>query len=199
MSPACPVSPGPIDIAEAEHRLHHHHSITLTLIIVHQSPLNPTMCGPETSDRPRGGALAALMSPSVAGVDPAVSIRGDLTFHTPGRPGSTEATHARLTPEAAREMSALGDLHVVIHTSGDLTRSAEDCGLFRSFDLPGFESLRTADHVELSLDEPLSLEVGNGIIGRRVSLCSRRPCGQEVIVAEGIVGFNFAESSQPQL
>lgn len=72
------------------------------------------MCGPETLGRPRGGALAALASPSVAGANPSASIRGDLTFHTPGRPGSAEATHARLTPGAAREMSTLGRLHVVI-------------------------------------------------------------------------------------
>lgn len=82
--------------------------------------------------------------------------------------------------------------------SGDLTRAPGDCGLFRRFDLPSLESLRTSDHVELSLDEPLSLEAGRGIIGRRVSLCSRRPCGRELIVAEGIVGFNFAESAQSQ-
>ncbi|POR39274.1 hypothetical protein TPAR_00523, partial [Tolypocladium paradoxum] len=60
------------------------------------------------------------------------------------------------------------------------------------FALPGCRGA----FVELPLEQPLSLEVGAaGIIGRRVSLCSRRASGREVVVAEGIVGFNFAEQS----
>lgn len=72
-----------------------------------------------------------------------------------------------------------------------------DCGLFRQF---AFPSSAGGDKgvVELSLDAPLSLEVGDdGIIGRRVSLYSRPPSGQELLVAEGIVGFNFLRQAEP--
>jgi hypothetical protein len=48
--------------------------------------------------------------------------------------------------------------------------------------------------LELSLDEPLSLEVGNdGIIGRRVSLFTGSSLGRDKVIAEGIVGFNFLQ------
>ena len=77
-------------------------------------------------------------------------------------------------------------------TSGDLTRSAQDCGLFRRFALSPRKASADSGFLELSLDEPLSLQVGSdGIIGRRVSLMS----GTDTMVAEGIVGFNFL---QPQ-
>jgi hypothetical protein len=71
-----------------------------------------------------------------------------------------------------------------------MTRNASECGLFRQF------SLQTPpnpnDFVESQLQGPLSLEVGgDGIIGRRVSVYSRLATGQNKIVAEGIVGFNF--------
>jgi hypothetical protein len=79
-------------------------------------------------------------------------------------------------------------------SSGDLTRSADACGLFRRFALPA-SAVALAGHgrfVELSLDEPLSLEVGNdGIIGRRVSLFTGPSLGRDNVIAEGIVGFNF--------
>lgn len=86
--------------------------------------------------------------------------------------------------------------------SGDLTRRASECGLFRQFALPSATAAAACGpaFVELPLEPPLSLEVGaGGIIGRRVSLCSRRASGQEDIVAEGIVGFNFAEQSRAAL
>ncbi|RCI16852.1 hypothetical protein L249_1885 [Ophiocordyceps polyrhachis-furcata BCC 54312] len=139
------------------------------------------MCGPQRSDRPRHGALVALR------VTDRPSLRADLIFHTPGHPASTEATHATLTPSSAFDVAGL---RVVIHISGDLGRPVDDCGLFRALDLPGFTS---ANVVELPLQEPLSLAVGgSGIIGRRVSLCSRPACGSQVVLAEGIVGFNVA-------
>ncbi|KAM5356567.1 hypothetical protein ACJ41O_003213 [Fusarium nematophilum] len=149
------------------------------------------MCGPENTNRPRGGALVAL-----APIDDLSNLRGDLAFHTPGSPGSASATHARLTPSDESNMKGLSDLYVVIHSSGDLTRSATDCGLFRQFSFP---SPRKDDFVELPLERPLSLEVGNeGIIGRRVSLYSRLVSGKDRIVAEGIVGFNFiSETPSP--
>ncbi|KAI9155143.1 hypothetical protein HJFPF1_07717 [Paramyrothecium foliicola] len=152
------------------------------------------MCGPENTNRPRGGALAALASPSSF----PSAVTGDLAFHTPGCPGSYEATHARWTPsEACRVSGNLTDLQVVIHCSGDMTRKAGDCGMFRQFVLPSTITVCNDDFVELALDKPLSLAVGNdGIIGRRVSLCSRPSCGTQEVVAEGIVGFNFLRPIQ---
>ncbi|KAF4451137.1 hypothetical protein F53441_5836 [Fusarium austroafricanum] len=143
------------------------------------------MCGPENTNRPRGGALAAL-NPPINSVSS--NICGDLAFHTPGCPSSSSATHARLTPNEECSMKGFSDLHVVIH--GDLTRSASECGLFRQFSLQTPPT--SHDFVELPLQGPLSLEVGgDGIIGRRVSVYSRLASGQDKIIAEGIVGFNF--------
>ncbi|RFU81815.1 hypothetical protein TARUN_406 [Trichoderma arundinaceum] len=154
------------------------------------------MCGPEITNRPRGGALAALSSPDSAGRLRAIC--GDLAFHTPGRPESNAATHARLTPDAGYDSRTLSDLHVLIHSSGDLTRRAEDCGTFQQFQLPSAADSFSRAFIELPLDKPLSLEVGNeGIIGRRVSLYSRSAPSQ--VVAEGIVGFNFVSMAQPSL
>lgn len=68
------------------------------------------MCGVETVNRPRGGALVALNPPRGA----ATAISGDLTFHTPGQPDSMEATHARLAFDEQLETSLPSDLHVVI-------------------------------------------------------------------------------------
>jgi hypothetical protein len=70
------------------------------------------MCGPEFTNKPRGGALAALSSPTDA--DRLRSICADLAFHTPGHPESNSATHARLTPDAEYDSSILSDLHIVI-------------------------------------------------------------------------------------
>jgi hypothetical protein len=81
-------------------------------------------------------------------------------------------------------------------SSGDLTRNASECGLFRQFSL-GAPS-KAHEYVELSLRGPLSLEVGgDGIIGRRVSVYSRLASGDK-IVAEGIVGFNFMSQAAPE-
>ncbi|KAL6407872.1 uncharacterized protein AUP68_08899 [Ilyonectria robusta] len=71
------------------------------------------MCGPENTNRPRGGALVAL-NPPVANASPPGNVCGDLAFHTPGSPGSATATHARLTPNEACDMKGLSDLYVVI-------------------------------------------------------------------------------------
>ncbi|KAF0645379.1 hypothetical protein FPSE5266_20029 [Fusarium pseudograminearum] len=146
------------------------------------------MCGPENTNRPRGGALVSLNPPTNS---TSSRICGDLAFHTPGSPASSNATHARLTPNEECSIDKFSDLHVIIHTTGDLTRHASDCGLFRQFSLP--TSPPTSNNfVESQLQGPLSLEVGgDGIIGRRVSVYSRLSTGQNKIVAEGIVGFNF--------
>ncbi|KAM0229868.1 hypothetical protein ACHAP5_011521 [Fusarium lateritium] len=152
------------------------------------------MCGPENTNRPRGGALAAL-NPPINSISS--NICGDLAFHTPGSPSSSNATHARLTPNNQCSIKGLSDLYVVIHSSGDMTRNASDCGLFREFSLRATPT--SDDFVELPLQGPLSLEVGgDGIIGRRVSIYSRLNSGQERIVAEGIVGFNFMSQASPE-
>ncbi|VUC37372.1 unnamed protein product [Clonostachys rosea] len=158
------------------------------------------MCGPETTNRPRGGALAALSPPSTPVSHLRSTLCGDLAFHTPGNPGSTNATHARLTPEEVCHHTALSDLCVVIHSSGDLTRNATDCGLLHQFTIPAKLTSQNGEFYELALDSPLSLAVGNdGIIGRRVSLCSGSRLDRDNIVAEGIVGFNFMRPVQPTL
>lgn len=82
-------------------------------------------------------------------------------------------------------------------SSGDLTRNASECGLFRQFPLKTPPT--SNDFVESQLQGPLSLEVGgDGIIGRRVSVYSRLATGQDKIVAEGIVGFNFMSQELPE-
>ncbi|KAL7808674.1 hypothetical protein V8C26DRAFT_423378 [Trichoderma gracile] len=155
------------------------------------------MCGPETSNRPRGGALAALCSLDDAGH---ATTCGDLAFHTPGLPESNEATHVRLMPDAAYDARTLSDLSVVIHSSGDPRTRIEDCGTFKKFGFPttvGSFS-QTQAFVEFPLSRPLLLEVGNeGIIGRRVSLYSGLSPSR--VVAEGIVGVNFLRTAQPSL
>ncbi|KAF5539850.1 hypothetical protein FMEXI_8708 [Fusarium mexicanum] len=149
------------------------------------------MCGPGYTNRPRGGALAAL-NPPINSISS--NICGDLAFHTPGSPSSSRATHARLTPSEECSIKGFSDLYVVIH--GDLTRNASECGLFRQFSL--HTSPTSREYVELPLQGPLSLEVGgDGIIGRRVSLYSRLASGDK-IVAEGIVGFNFMSQEAPE-
>lgn len=83
-------------------------------------------------------------------------------------------------------------------SSGDLTRRPEDCGMFQQFQFSTTAKPFNKAFIELPLDKPLSLEVGNeGIIGRRVSLYSRSAPSQ--VVAEGIVGFNFLSLAQPSL
>ncbi|KAF5137005.1 hypothetical protein E5D57_000780 [Metarhizium anisopliae] len=73
------------------------------------------MCGPEVTNRPRGGALAALSAPKNGhDVPSSCFTQGDLAFHTPGQPGSTEATHARLTPAEACRLADVDKLRVVI-------------------------------------------------------------------------------------
>lgn len=55
-------------------------------------------------------------------------------------------------------------------------------------------------YLELPLERPLSLEIGNdGIIGRRVSVCADYQTERQAIIAEGIVGFNTMEATRPSL
>lgn len=85
-------------------------------------------------------------------------------------------------------------------STGDMTRSVDECGLFRHFTFYDTPSTHPNDFVEFPLDKPLSLEVGNdGIIGRRVSLFSQPSSGVSKVVAEGIVGFNFiSQATSPE-
>ncbi|CEJ86914.1 hypothetical protein VHEMI04245 [[Torrubiella] hemipterigena] len=158
------------------------------------------MCGPETCDRPRGGALVALNPPVSNRASPA-SFSGDLTFHTPGSPSSQQATHVRLVPSSVETLRDWSNLNVVIHSTGDMTKDTKDCGRFREISFASCEAVNDSGVYELLLNRPLSLEVGgDGIIGRRVSVCSRpRPSNDDIVMAEGIVGFNIAPPTRPSL
>ncbi|OAA71560.1 hypothetical protein ISF_02111 [Cordyceps fumosorosea ARSEF 2679] len=161
------------------------------------------MCGPETTNRPRGGALVALNPPGIGSSSPttttvAAVMTGDLTFHTPGHPDSAEATHARLAFDQPRWQTATlpSDLRVVIHAGGDMTKDASDCGLFRQLRLAATSPAIAAGAGgvwEWPLPQALSLQVGSdGIIGRRVSVYADDDDGRtdRAVLAEGIVGFN---------
>lgn len=78
------------------------------------------MCGPENTNRPRGGALVALNPP----INSPCHLRGDLSFHTPGSPGSNSATHARLTPSEEFDLGDLDSLQVIIQYVDVNTTSA---------------------------------------------------------------------------
>ncbi|KAL9941491.1 hypothetical protein D7B24_004244 [Verticillium nonalfalfae] len=152
------------------------------------------MCGPDTSNRPRGGALAVLNPTDGLVKTEGQKMRGDLSFHTPGDPCSSTATHARWTWGEGHASSALGGLTFIIHKSGDMTRRREDCGLFHEFNFADGAVVQGGDALELVLNQPISLQVGDdGIIGRRISVMSGADNAWQNAVAEGIVGFNFAQ------
>lgn len=69
------------------------------------------MCGPEDTNRPRGGALAVLSS---LRADARAAMNADLAFHTPGSPTSHNATHVRITPSHSCNMADFQNLHIVI-------------------------------------------------------------------------------------
>lgn len=73
-----------------------------------------------------------------------------------------------------------------------MTKSVEDCGLLQQFTLP-VEQI-TDDEYEVALGESLSLIVGEGIIGRRVSMMR----GSELL-GDGIVGYNFMPTIRSSL
>ncbi|KAF5520239.1 hypothetical protein CGCA056_v008892 [Colletotrichum aenigma] len=153
------------------------------------------MCGPDTCTKPRGGALAVLNQPFCQPSSPTslCKLRGDLSFHTPGKPSSPFATHARITSGGDHDLPTLSDVVVVIHKSGDLSKRPQDCGLFQQLAFSNASVLEDGSTLELALNEPISLQVGDdGIIGRRVSIFPRAE--MDNAVAEGIVGFNFVNS-----
>lgn len=80
-----------------------------------------------------------------------------------------------------------------------MTKDTKDCGRFREISFASCSALNDSGVYELLLNKPLSLEVGgDGIIGRRVSVCSN-PSNGDVVMAEGIVGFNIAPPTRPSL
>lgn len=83
-----------------------------------------------------------------------------------------------------------------------MTRNPEDCGLFHQFGFSEAKPLQDGDGIELALNVPISLEVGNdGIIGRRVSIFPKHSVNENCrkALAEGIVGFNFLQPVTAQL
>lgn len=77
--------------------------------------------------------------------------------------------------------------------SGDLTRPHQDCGQFQRFNFSDACVLDDASTLELVLDKPIPLQVGEeGIIGRKVSIFAKSRMDEAL--AEGIVGFNFMTS-----
>ncbi|KAL5612677.1 hypothetical protein BROUX41_004228 [Berkeleyomyces rouxiae] len=137
------------------------------------------MCGPDNSTRPRIGALAALRSSP--GIDDCTEC--DLIFYTPGSPRSSTATHIRME---AKGLLAEKDIRVIIHETGELQKTVDQCGFFVDYSL-GKQLVLDSDEVnEFVLPQPCSLEIGGqGIIGRRVSLML-----DDCAVAEGIIGVN---------
>ncbi|KAK0619406.1 hypothetical protein B0T14DRAFT_603230 [Immersiella caudata] len=144
------------------------------------------MCGDETpSSTPRVGARVDFFS------------LGNLLFHNPTTPNSPLATHVRFNPREHDPTQADDDdLLVSIHLTGDLTKSVDESGVFQQFRLPQARGSGETDAgVEMALGECVSLEVGqDGIIGRRVSVTRRG-----VLLADGIVGFNFGPSISASL
>ncbi|RYP24501.1 hypothetical protein DL765_000521 [Monosporascus sp. GIB2] len=149
--------------------------------------------------------------------DPFPLLSGKLVFHSQ-QPGtaSAVATHATFTPHAlpglrsgaagaAADTINMADYVVGIHASGDLLTPASQSPVLYRFGL-GEGAPRRTDMgagpcgTEVRLARPLPLGVGgDGIIGRRVTVWSRRRRaaggdeGDEAAllpVAEGIVGFN---------
>ncbi|RYP51862.1 hypothetical protein DL769_010747 [Monosporascus sp. CRB-8-3] len=144
-------------------------------------------------------------------------LSGKLVFHSQqSGTTSTVATHATFTPHAlpgpnsetagaAPDTINMADYVVGIHASGDLLTPASQSPVLYQFELSEGAPRRTDTgarpcSTEVRLARPLPLGVGgDGIIGRRVTVWSRRrraACGGEgdeaalLPVAEGIVGFN---------
>ncbi|KAK0735357.1 hypothetical protein B0T21DRAFT_289773 [Apiosordaria backusii] len=155
------------------------------------------MCGPETpSNLPRIGARVDFYSSSTR------QPLGNLLFHNPSTPSSSSATHVRFSsPGSSSACSSRssspapslsserqdGDVLVSIHVSGDMSKPLPESGLLQQFTLPS--TFRQEGH-EIALREELSLVVGRGIIGRRVSMMR----GDELL-ADGIIGFNALPES----
>ncbi|KAL1900803.1 hypothetical protein Cpir12675_000676 [Ceratocystis pirilliformis] len=137
------------------------------------------MCGPDNSTRPRVGALAALR-PAPGIMD---CTECDLIFYTPGSPCSLMATHLRME---SKNLLSEKDIRVIIHETGELHKTVDQCGLLVDYSLGKQHTLTQDDASEFVLPQPCSLAIGGqGIIGRRVSLMLN-----DCPVAEGIIGVN---------
>ncbi|KAK0659168.1 hypothetical protein QBC41DRAFT_331654 [Cercophora samala] len=155
------------------------------------------MCGEQTpSNLPRVGARVDFYSSSTR------QPLGNLLFHNPSAPSSSSATHVRFSSPSSdsacssRSSSPAPSLAsakqddsvlVSIHVSGDMSKPIHESGLLQQFSLP---STSREEGYEIVLREELSLVVGIGIIGRRVSMSK----GNEVL-ADGIIGFNALPAS----
>ncbi|KAK4223515.1 hypothetical protein QBC38DRAFT_487575 [Podospora fimiseda] len=136
------------------------------------------MCGPETpSNLPRIGARVDLPI-------------GNLLFLNPSNTSSSHATHVRFHTSTQLD----SELLVSIHITGDLSKPLADSGLLQQFTLP-IDQISSSDsdsdsenEYEIPLQESVSLIVGEGIIGRRVSMMTRE---NKEVLGEGIVGYNF--------
>ncbi|RYO80090.1 hypothetical protein DL764_009941 [Monosporascus ibericus] len=159
----------------------------------------------------------SLVENKSSNTNPFPFLSGKLVFHSQ-QPGATSgvATHATFTPHAppgpnsetagaAAVAINMADYVVGIHASGDLLTLASQSPVLYQFELDEGAPRRIDAgawpcSTEVRLAQPLPLGVGgDGIIGRRVTVWSRR-CraagggkGDEAAllpVAEGIVGFN---------
>ncbi|KAK4169035.1 hypothetical protein QBC43DRAFT_308563 [Cladorrhinum sp. PSN259] len=150
------------------------------------------MCGPETpSNLPRIGARVDFVSRSSSR-----HLLGNLLFfNSSDADDSSRATHVRFSRSsegAARSELELdhdeSSVLVSIHITGDMTKPVEELGLpLQQFTLPVDQIINTDDDAEydIALGESLSLIVGEGIIGRRVSMTK----GSRLL-GDGIVGYN---------
>ncbi|KAK4171406.1 hypothetical protein QBC36DRAFT_95352 [Triangularia setosa] len=159
------------------------------------------MCGEETpSNLPRVGARVDFYSSSTR------QSLGNLLFHNPSTPSSSSATHVRFSsPSSGSACSSRSsspalllssekqedDVLVSIHVSGDMSKPLPESGLLQQFSLP---STSREEAYEIALREEVSLVVGIGIIGRRVSMTR----GNEVL-ADGIIGFNALPANMASL
>ncbi|KAK3984765.1 hypothetical protein QBC44DRAFT_362883 [Cladorrhinum sp. PSN332] len=153
------------------------------------------MCGPETpSNLPRIGARVDFNG------------LGNLLFLNPSDTDSSRATHVRFSRSSSPAPEAdLDDdsILVSIYITGDLSKPLSDSGLLQQFTLPltlpaveqiASSSDENSNEYELALGESLSLIVGEGIIGRRVSMTR----GSQLL-GEGIVGYNFMPTVRSSL
>ncbi|KAI0201439.1 hypothetical protein F4808DRAFT_126733 [Astrocystis sublimbata] len=150
------------------------------------------MCGDESSQRQSfGGALVVLSSlPSTPGEETSCWPQcGRLVFHNPETGGSL-ATHATpLDIDVADLKAAQNPLQsclMKIHQTGDLSTPATESPLWTTVGLKALES-SGSDTMMYELERPVKLDVGDGMIGRRVSIWTRQ--GEELL-SEGIAGHN---------
>ncbi|KAJ2895320.1 hypothetical protein MKZ38_006698 [Zalerion maritima] len=164
------------------------------------------MCGPDTSNKPRYGALAVVSPPSSVPSSPlAMPLSGSLSLYSTAGDAGLLATQATFTGLPGCDLGlATQKYFVVIHTTGDLRVPSSKCQMFRRFDFDSGSVAGDGLSMATALAEPLQLEVGGeGVIGRRISIFaggeerkidnddgSEEHEGGLTLVAEGIIGIN---------